>query len=102
MLDGLTRGASKFEDIGSGLKNNLASFLSNPKFPSKISSTNNKVFEKQSHDLPSIHSYPLTQAFDILAEQELELRLHMFNYDQSISYSQHTKVKNRRGGKAAR
>jgi len=47
----------------------------------------------------SYHSYPLTQVYDLIAQQEMELKLKLYNYDESISKKRHKNVKNRRGGR---
>ena len=57
--------------------------------------------QKQQYDdqeYQSYHSYPLTQVYDLIAQQELDLKLKLYNYDEPTSYSHHENVKNRRGG----
>lgn len=47
----------------------------------------------------SLHQYPITQVYDLLAQQELELQLKLHNYEGKSSSTTHEKAKHRRGGK---
>jgi hypothetical protein len=35
-------------------------------------------------EYPSFHAYPLTQVYDLLAQQQMEYTLRMFNHDSEM------------------